>query len=118
MFYQLRRRDGSIDPLSRGTVVNVDGSTQTLTPKDISIQVRDQWRSPQSKVRYPSRWRIQIPRQQLDLDVRPYLSDQELDVSFRYWEGAVTVTGTTHKAPVTGSGYVELVGYTDAEIDG
>ncbi len=116
MFYQLRRRDGSVDPWSRGTVVNVDGSTQTLTPEDISIQVRDQWRSPHSKARYPSRWRIQIPRQQLDLDVRPYLPDQELDVSFRYWEGAVSVTGTTHKIPITGSGYVELVGYTDSVI--
>ncbi len=118
MFYQLRRRDGSIDPLSRGTVVNVDGSTQTLTPEDISVQVLDQWRSPRSQARYPSRWRIQIPRQQLDLDIQPYIADQELDTAFRYWEGAVTVTGTTYKAPITGSGYVELVGYTDTSTDG
>ena len=118
MFYQLRRRDGSVDPLSRGMVVNVDGSTQTLTPEDISIQVRDQWRSPRSQVRYPSSWRIRIPRHRLDLDIQPYMADQELDTAFRYWEGAVSVTGTTHEAPVTGSGYVELVGYTGAEIDG
>lgn len=117
MFYQLRRRDGSVDPLSRGTVVDGDGSTLTLTPEDISIQVRDEWRSPRSQARYPSRWRVQIPRQRLDLDVQPYIADQELDTSFRYWEGAVSVTGTTHDAPITGSGYVELVGYTEAEID-
>ena len=71
MFYRLRKRDGSVDPLSRGTVVNVDGSTQTLTPEDISIEVRDRWRSPRSHASYPSRWRIHIPRQRLDLDIRP-----------------------------------------------
>ncbi len=114
MFYQLRKRDGSVDPLSRGTVVNVDGSTRTLTPEDISIEVRDQWRSPRSQARYPSRWRIRIPRHRLDLDIQPYMADQELDTSFRYWEGAVSVSGTTHATPVTGSGYVELVGYTEA----
>ena len=118
MFYQLRKRDGSADAFSRGVLVYEDGSTQTLTPEDINIQVRDQWRSPRSKARYPSRWRIQIPGQQLDLDVQPYLPDQELDGSFRYWEGAVAVTGTTHQTPITGSGYVELVGYGGLGMDG
>ncbi len=35
------------------------------------------------------------------------------DVSFRYWEGAVRVTGTGPAGPVTGRGYVELVGYAE-----
>jgi predicted secreted hydrolase len=47
----------------------------------------------------------------LDLDVRPALADQELDVSFRYWEGAVEIAGTRRGRPVGGRGYVELTGY-------
>lgn len=113
MYYQLRKRDGSVDPLSRGTLVNADGSTQTLMPEDIDIQVRDEWRSPRSHARYPSQWRLSIPRHRLELDIKPYLADQELDTSFRYWEGAVNVTGT-----VPGSGYVELVGYMDTNTGG
>ena len=35
-----------------------------------------------------------------DLDVRPLLADQELDVSFRYWEGAVEIAGTHHGRPI------------------
>ncbi len=31
--------------------------------------------------------------------------------SFRYWEGAVAVSGTAHGRPVAGQGYVELTGY-------
>ena len=41
----------------------------------------------------------------------PLLADQELDVSFRYWEGAVEIAGTHHGRPVRGRGYVELTGY-------
>jgi len=39
------------------------------------------------------------------------LDDQELRLSFRYWEGAVTATGSSRGAPLTGRGYLELTGY-------
>jgi predicted secreted hydrolase len=77
------------------------------------MDVLDRWRSPRSGARYPSRWRLRIPSEGLDLDVTPRLADQELDVSFRYWEGAVAVEGTRRGTPVTGQGYVELTGYTE-----
>ena len=47
----------------------------------------------------------------LRLEVAPRLADQELIVGTRYWEGAVTVTGVAAGRPVSGQGYVELVGY-------
>ncbi len=43
--------------------------------------------------------------------VEPLLADQELDVTFRYWEGAVRVRGSGASGDVAGRGYVELVGY-------
>ena len=36
---------------------------------------------------------------------------QELDLSVRYWEGAVLAEGRLNAAPVTGQGYLELAGY-------
>jgi predicted secreted hydrolase len=45
------------------------------------------------------------------LTIKPYLADQELNVSFIYWEGAVQISGQAGGKPVTGSGYVELTGY-------
>ncbi len=111
MFYRLRRRDGTADPFSGGVLVDADGSTLALGARDIEIDVRASWQSAATRVRYPSRWRVQVPGEGLDLDVRPYLSDQELDLSVRYWEGAVAVIGTSRGAPVSGSGYVELTGY-------
>lgn len=50
----------------------------------------------------------------LDLTLQPLLAGQELRLSFRYWEGAVTAVGTHRGRPVAGRGYVELTGYGDA----
>ena len=111
MYYQLRRRDGTADPFSQGMLVSISGAGRRLTAKDVQLDVEDQWRSPRTGVQYPSRWRLRVPRAHLDLTIEPYLADQELDVSVRYWEGAVGAHGSAQGKPVSASGYVELVGY-------
>jgi predicted secreted hydrolase len=113
MFYQLRQRDGRADPFSKGSLVNADGTARGLTRDAFLVDVLDHWQSPRSGARYPSRWRIRIPTEQIELDVIPHLADQELDVSIRYWEGAVRINGTANGQPVSGHGYVELTGYGD-----
>jgi len=114
MFYQLRLRDGSIDPFSAGTLINADGSTQALSLDDVQIEVLDNWKSGIDGTAYPSRWRVRIPSASLDLEVTPYIKNQEMDVSVRYWEGAVRIRGTSDGEPISGNGYVELTGYNDA----
>jgi predicted secreted hydrolase len=114
MLYQLRRADGSADRFSGGTLVAPDGSSRRLDLADFRIEVRDTWPSPRDGTRYPSRWRVSIPSQSLELDVVPRLADQELALAVRYWEGAVRVEGRAEGRPLTGAGYVELVGYARA----
>jgi predicted secreted hydrolase len=114
MVYQLRRTDGSLDPYSSGSYIAPDGSLKTFTLQDFHIQVEGYWTSPQTKARYPARWTVQVPGEDLILNIEPYIPDQELHVSFTYWEGAVKFSGTSHGKPVSGSGYVELTGYTSS----
>ena len=115
MWYALRRADGTTDPVSSGTLVLAEGQTQPLTAADLTIESLAHWTSPHSQARYPQRWRLSAPSLGLDLDVRSLLSDQELNTAHStrvtYWEGAVSATGQSHGAPVTGRGYVELTGY-------
>ncbi len=112
MFYLLRERDGSDSPFSRGVLVSGDGSSRPLTLSEIQIDVYDHWQSPTNETRYPSRWRMHIPKEQLTLAIEPYVANQELNLSMgRYWEGAVKVEGTSHEQPIHGSGYVELTGF-------
>jgi predicted secreted hydrolase len=52
-----------------------------------------------------------VPSAELRLELTPRLANQELLVGTRYWEGAVTATGSAGPWSVRGHGYVELVGY-------
>jgi len=111
MVYQIRRRDGTFEPSSHGALI-AGGTARRLTVDDFELEVLDRWRSPRGGV-YPARWRLRLPGEGLGLTVEPLLADQELDVSFRYWEGAVAAAGEGPGGPVTGRGYVELVGYAE-----
>lgn len=116
MFYRLRQRDGGTDPFSAGALIDAAGRTQRLAAQDVTIEVLEHWSSPRAGT-YPARWRLTVPSAQLSLEVTPVLADQELDVSVRYWEGAVDAAGTRAGRRVAGVGYVELTGYAGARAD-
>jgi predicted secreted hydrolase len=107
MLFELRGRETT----RAGTFVAADGSARAFEPGAGALEVLDHWISPRSGARYPARWRWRLPEFGLDLEVAPLLADQELDLGFRYWEGAVAVRGTGDGQSVRGRGYVELTGY-------
>jgi len=111
MVYTIRRADGSIDPFSRGALIEVDGSIRTFSALDFSVIPSAQWKSPHSGGIYPAEWTIRIDQLDLDLQIAPVLADQELNNSFVYWEGAVDVTGSQRGRRLRGWGYTELTGY-------
>ncbi|MCB9879978.1 MAG: carotenoid 1,2-hydratase [Planctomycetes bacterium] len=111
MWYRLRRRDGAVDPWSRGTLVAADGRATRLEPAQVVAEPSGTWTARDGGAVYPARWRLRGVDPDLDLQVEPLLADQELDVLVRYWEGAVTVRGTRAGTPVTGRGYLEMTGY-------
>ena len=111
MLYRLRTRDGGTDPHSAGTLVEADGKARSLAADDFQLDALAHWRSPRDGARYPSRWRLQVPSAAIDVQITPETPDQELNLAFRYWEGASRVIGTSASAEVTGYGHVELTGY-------
>ena len=115
MLYLMRRGDGSADPYSSGTLVYENGTTRHLTLKEFQVEVLEKWKSPKSGGQYPMRWKVAIPLEEIELEIVPFFSEQELDTrkstQVTYWEGAVQIHGTYRKKPVTGLGYVEMVGY-------
>ena len=115
MVYQLRLADGTADPLSDGVVIDPSGLRIPLEwGTEVVMESVGSWTSPIDGAVYPSGWTIVVPDRGWDLEVEPRIPNQELDVSFRYWEGAVEVSGTGEGgAPVEGHGYVELTGYAD-----
>jgi predicted secreted hydrolase len=117
MLYQIRQRDGKIDPYSSGTIIFPDGTHQHLSKKEFQIEVLDQWKSSKSGTIYPSKWRIKVPDHRFDLTLSPTVKDQELitkeSTRVTYWEGSVKVEGKYQGDPIKGMGYVELTGYAE-----
>ena len=107
MIGRLRREDGGIEPTSHGLFVDASGGSRTLARDDTEITVLETWQSPRGGV-YPSRWLLRVPEEEIELEIVPRLADQELDLSMRYWEGAVALL---QGGSEVGRGYVELVGY-------
>ena len=114
MVYTIRNSQGKIDPYSRGIWIDSQGNSRALDARDFKIQISETWESPHSGAVYPSKWRIDVPSEGLSLDVEPLLDDQELNLNFIYWEGAVRVVGELNQGPVSGKGYVELTGYAQS----
>jgi predicted secreted hydrolase len=113
VYAQLRAADGRSAALNM--VIERDGATRTLAHADFTLDVLGEWRSPRSGGRYPAAWRLRIPSLALDLNITPYLADQELALTTVYWEGAVKIEGTNARQPIAGSGYVELTGYGERQ---
>ena len=111
MLFQIRQKDGSIEPLSSGTLIEPDGTTRHLTRDQFKIETPSTWKSNATGAAYPSAWNIAVPSANLLLALKPYIADQEMRVSIVYWEGAVNISGQSNGRAVRGSGFVEMTGY-------
>lgn len=97
MLFELRRKDGSIDPYSSGTYIDATGTAKHLRRGDFSLDPASRWE------KYPVEWHVHVPSLKVDLIARAVIPDQKLP---GYWEGAVDYSGTQ-----TGVGYLEMTGY-------
>ena len=113
MFYRLRKKDGSSDPYSAGSLISINGEVTPLKLDDVELTVLKQWQSRETGVRYPIQWQIILPEHDLNLMVTPVQENQEMNLSVRYWEGAIDVRGQARGQPIQGRGYMELAGYGD-----
>lgn len=115
MLYVIRKRDGTPDETSSGSIILADGQVIHLERSEFSVEARGQWKSPKSGATYPMGWRIRVPKFGIELDVRELMKGQELlttkSTQVTYWEGAVDVTGRSGGTLVRGEGYVEMTGY-------
>jgi predicted secreted hydrolase len=102
MLFDLRRKDGSIDPYSAGTFIDAGGKSRHLRRGDFSLEPLKYWQ------KYPVEWRVRVPSLNMDLNCRAVLPEQVLRTKGggSYWEGAVDYSGTQR-----GVGYLEMTGY-------
>ena len=122
MMFQLRRRDGTIDPRSSGTLVEPDGTLRRIEPESgFTLAPGRVWVSPLTGGSYPVEWRLRVPRESIDLVVTPVVDGQELrtgeSTGVNYWEGAIDAKGRVRERDVRGRGYLEMTGYAGRGLD-
>src|ERR1017187_3347670 len=70
MLYQIRRKDGSIDPFSSGTYVDAQGRSSHLREQEFTLQRLDgSWQSPMTGAIYSIHWKISVPKLGIALEV-------------------------------------------------
>jgi len=114
MLYEMRLKNGGIDPHSCGKWVDANGLIADLTVNDFELTSTKSWQSPATKANYPVEWELRIPRLKLALKIAPKVENQELNLSVVYWEGAIELSGERGQKPIDGAGYMELTGYRGA----
>ena len=112
-----RMRDAGGRPLwAGGTLRRLDGTVESLGPRDVVFEPVRHWQSPRTGARYPIAMRVRLAtsRGALAIDLQPLQDDQELDTrngaAAAYWEGAVRALQDGRE---TGRGYLELTGYRE-----
>lgn len=111
MVYRLRTQDGGTAPDSGGVLVDPAGEVVARYGADqMTLEPVDDWVSPVTGIRYTVGWRLRVPDIGVDLAIEPRIARQELDLSVRYWEGAIVVRGERGGRAVTGAGYAEHAG--------
>ncbi|HEX4536595.1 MAG TPA: lipocalin-like domain-containing protein [Candidatus Acidoferrum sp.] len=121
MLFNIRRKDGSIDPYSAGTFVDARGNSTRLTKNAFAMHpANSTWSSPATHAAYPLQWKILIPSLKIELECSTSLPSQELASSTEfvpaYWEGSVILAGSKGGSPIAGVGYLEMTGY-DHPVD-
>lgn len=108
MLFDLLGTNGAVEKI--GTLVEANGDTRILFPKDFQVKQTGEWKSPATGCTYPSGWEVTMGAERYVLE--PMVKDQELHAGHKlwsgpvYWEGTVAVSGSAK-----GRAYVELNGF-------
>jgi len=101
MLFQVREARGA--PYRAGTWVDAQGQAQALQGEQIELTPLA-WTKLDNGKQLPTRWRVQVPSLQVDVEVEALEPKAWMGTRFPYWEGPVRVGGD-------GRGYLELTGY-------
>ncbi|MEM1272277.1 MAG: lipocalin-like domain-containing protein [Pseudomonadota bacterium] len=102
MGFRLRDRAGP--DFTSGTWITPDGNAEALPDGAMTFTPLDNTDVAGRNV--PTRWQIDLPRQNLSVTLDALNPEAWMATSFPYWEGPVSISGTHG-----GRGYLEMTGY-------
>ncbi|MCB0308380.1 MAG: hypothetical protein KDD48_03330 [Bdellovibrionales bacterium] len=113
MLFQLRDQRGSYYYYRVGKLNDKGGNSKTLDMSGAEFVPISYFKSEKSGGQYPIKWKVTIPKENIDLTVTAIFENQEMMTSVVYWEGATDISGQINKGQVKGMGYLEMTGYAE-----
>lgn len=112
---QTRRKDGSGKPINNGLMILADSSTVALEQSELIIDPIRIWTSPETGIRYPIEWQVQIPDKSITINLNAWVDNRETNDFMVNWSGPTSVTGRFDAKQIQGFGYLQLSGYFPSE---
>lgn len=110
MLFQLREQssDKAQSAFYSARRMFADGTGRNINSRDTPDGIKMtplEWQTT-STGKYPIRWQVQIPSEQIDIRISPLNPNSAMALSTHYWEGPIELKGSH-----SGIGYMELTGY-------
>jgi predicted secreted hydrolase len=105
------RSDGSGTATTAGLLIGADREPLLLGGRDIELRGGDYWDSPHSGARYPLRWRLRIPGQDIDLELVAARESAEGELWSPFWAGPLRLLSASSNP--AGAGLMLLNGYLE-----
>ncbi|WP_248723473.1 lipocalin-like domain-containing protein [Seonamhaeicola sp. ML3] len=89
-----------------------ESESSQYTISDFEIERLEYFFTPDNLRCYSKKWRLTSSSKNIDLIITINHENSEVDISelsFKFFEGATTITGTINSTPVTGVGFTELL---------
>ena len=99
----------TVHPNSLGTWVDSNSQYRLIKPQQLQLTALDWWQAEEG-TRYPIAWQLDYLPQGKSWRIQAVIPNQLMDLSVKYWEGAVDVYTVDGKTPL-GRGYLEMTGY-------
>ena len=115
MIAYVRNSDTQNYITSYGTFIDEAGNSTHLDPEDFILESSEYWFSKASSSKYPIKWNLHVTDLDLKLEITAVTPDSEFFPESQsvtpYWEGSTLINGSYDDLPVSGYGFMELVGY-------
>ncbi|MEP1206035.1 MAG: lipocalin-like domain-containing protein [Rhizobiaceae bacterium] len=102
MGFRLRQSNGA--DFTSATWIASDGTAISIP--DGQLKLTEQATSQGAGREVPTKWKIQLVEQGIDVSIEALNNNAWMDTSFPYWEGPVVISGSH-----SGTGYLEMTGY-------
>jgi len=110
MYFRLRDKNDIANSFEKGTFISADEISKFIEKEEVRLLPLEFWKS-DDNINYPIRWELNYLTTGKKYLISAVIPNQVMNLSVKYWEGAVRIYDINSPDKLIGVGYMELTGY-------